>query len=61
MAQAHDRGLGYRIADFLKGPKAPWFNHVNLTAHPRGGHFVPWEVPDEWADDLRRTFRGRIS
>ncbi|XVU29432.1 epoxide hydrolase family protein [Actinoplanes sp. CA-054009] len=50
-----------RIADFLNGPKAPWYNHVNLTAHPRGGHFVPWEVPDEFVDDLRRTFRGRVS
>lgn len=50
-----------RVDDFLKGPKAKWFNHVNLTAHERGGHFGPWEVPDEWADDLRRTFRGRVT
>jgi hypothetical protein len=19
----------------------------------------PWEIPDRWGDDLRRTFRGR--
>ncbi|MCI2422940.1 epoxide hydrolase [Saccharopolyspora sp. K220] len=47
-----------RVADFLKSPREPWYNHVNVTAHPRGGHFIPWEVPDEWVDDLRRTFRG---
>ena len=32
---------------------------VNLTAHDHGGHFIPWELPDQWVDDLRRTFRGR--
>jgi len=49
-----------RVEDFQNSPRAQWFNHVNVTAHPRGGHFIPWEVPDEWVDDLRRTFRGRI-
>ena len=34
-----------------------WYNHVNVTAHDRGGHFIPWEIPDEWINDLRRTFR----
>jgi hypothetical protein len=34
-------------------------NHVNLTAHDHGGHFIPWEIPGEWVEDLRRTFRGR--
>lgn len=48
-----------RVQDFLTGPRSAWFNHVNVTAHPRGGHFIPWEVPDAWVDDLRRTFRGR--
>lgn len=48
-----------RIKDFLDGPKEHWFNHVNLNAHERGGHFVFWEVPDELADDVRRTFRDR--
>ncbi|MFF4749260.1 epoxide hydrolase family protein [Streptomyces sp. NPDC002514] len=48
-----------RVQDFLDSPRAPWFNHVNVTAHPRGGHFVYWEVPDAWVDDVRRTFRGR--
>ncbi|MBW4716828.1 epoxide hydrolase 1 [Saccharothrix sp. SC076] len=48
-----------RVADFLAGDRAAWYNHVNLTAHDTGGHFIPWEIPDRWVDDLRRTFRGR--
>jgi len=48
-----------RVAHFLASDRAGWYNHVNLTAHDRGGHFIPWEVPDEWVADLRRTFRGR--
>ncbi len=50
---------GMRVQNFLEGDRAAWYNHVNLTAHDRGGHFIPWEIPDEWVDDLRRTFRGR--
>jgi pimeloyl-ACP methyl ester carboxylesterase len=46
-----------RVDDFLNNPIAGWYNCVNVAAHPRGGHFVPWEVPAEWVDDLRRTFR----
>jgi pimeloyl-ACP methyl ester carboxylesterase len=48
-----------RVANFRQDPRARWYNLVNLSAHDRGGHFVPWEVPNEWIDDLRRTFRGR--
>jgi hypothetical protein len=48
-----------RVAHFLASDRADWYNHVNLTAHDRGGHFIPWEIPDAWVDDLRRTFRGR--
>jgi pimeloyl-ACP methyl ester carboxylesterase len=48
-----------RVENFLAGDRAPWYNHVNLTAHDHGGHFIPWENPDAWVDDLRRTFRGR--
>ncbi|SNT64401.1 epoxide hydrolase [Asanoa hainanensis] len=48
-----------RVAHFLASDRADWYNHVNLTAHERGGHFIPWENPDAWVDDLRRTFRGR--
>ncbi len=39
--------------------RAAWYDHVNLNAHDHGGHFIPWELPDQWVDDLRRTFRGR--
>jgi pimeloyl-ACP methyl ester carboxylesterase len=50
---------GQRVQSFLDSDRAAWYNHVNLTAHDRGGHFIPWEIPDRWVDDLRRTFRGR--
>jgi microsomal epoxide hydrolase len=48
-----------RVRNFLQSDRAAWYNHVNLTAHDHGGHFIPWEIPDQWVDDLRRTFRGR--
>lgn len=48
-----------RIESWLAGDRAEWYHHVNLTAHESGGHFIPWEIPDGWVDDLRRTFRGR--
>ncbi|HET6985907.1 MAG TPA: epoxide hydrolase [Kribbella sp.] len=47
-----------RIQNFLSSDRAAWYNHTNLTAHPAGGHFIPWELPTEWTDDLRRTFRA---
>jgi pimeloyl-ACP methyl ester carboxylesterase len=50
---------GQRVQNFLDSDRAAWYNHVNLSAHDRGGHFIPWEIPGEWVDDLRRTFRGR--
>ena len=46
-----------RIQNFLSSDRAAWYNHTNLTAHSAGGHFIPWELPTEWTDDLRRTFR----
>lgn len=46
-----------RVQSWLNSDRADWYNHVNLTAHETGGHFIPWEVPDAWIDDLRRTFR----
>jgi hypothetical protein len=46
-----------RIANFLAGDRAAWYNHTQITCHPRGGHFIPWEIPVEWTDDVRRTFR----
>jgi microsomal epoxide hydrolase len=48
---------GERVAHFLDSDRAAWYNHVNLTVHERGGHFIPWEIPEQWVDDLRRTFR----
>ncbi|MFE4830957.1 epoxide hydrolase family protein [Streptomyces sp. NPDC056672] len=48
-----------RIENWSSSERADWYNHVNLTAHASGGHFIPWEIPDGWVDDLRRTFRGR--
>ena len=46
-----------RVEHFLGSDRAGWYRHVNLTAHQEGGHFIPWEIPDEWVADLRRTFR----
>jgi hypothetical protein len=48
-----------RVRAFITSPQADWCNHVNVNAHERGGHFIPWEIPNEWTDDLRRTLRGR--
>ncbi|MEQ0558719.1 epoxide hydrolase family protein [Amycolatopsis sp. NEAU-NG30] len=48
-----------RVRHFLESDRAAWYNHVNLTVHDTGGHFIPWEIPDRWVEDLRRTFRGR--
>jgi pimeloyl-ACP methyl ester carboxylesterase len=48
-----------RVRHFLDSDRAAWYNHVNITAHDHGGHFIPWEIPDEWVADLRRTFRDR--
>jgi hypothetical protein len=48
-----------RVEHFLASDRAAWYNHVNITAHDHGGHFIPWEIPGEWVEDLRRTFRAR--
>jgi hypothetical protein len=48
-----------RVQHFLDSDRAAWYHHVNLTVHEHGGHFIPWEIPDEWVDDLRRTFHKR--
>ncbi|SER75927.1 epoxide hydrolase family protein [Lentzea albida] len=45
-----------RVEAFKSGPMAGYFNHVNVNAHERGGHFIPWENPEAWVSDLRRTF-----
>ncbi|GAA1137398.1 epoxide hydrolase [Kribbella jejuensis] len=46
-----------RVQNFLSSDRASWYNHTNITAHPNGGHFIPWELPTEWTADLQRTFR----
>lgn len=46
-----------RIASFLNSDRSAWYNHSNITSHPRGGHFTPWEIPEDWANDLVRTFQ----
>ena len=48
-----------RVRAFKTGPQVDWFNHVNVNVHDHGGHFIPWENPDAWVSDLRRTFHGR--
>ncbi len=47
-----------RVQSFLNSDRACWYNHINITVHDRGGHFIPWEIPDKWVEDLRRTFHG---
>jgi microsomal epoxide hydrolase len=46
-----------RVQNFLDSDRSAWYRHVNETAHDRGGHFIPWELPGEWVEDLRRTLR----
>lgn len=46
-----------RVDHWLASDRADWYHHVNLTAHDGGGHFIPWENPDAWVADLRRTAR----
>lgn len=48
-------GTQERVAHYLSGDRARWYNLVNVTAHERGGHFIPWEAPEAWVGDLRRT------
>ncbi|MFC6715660.1 epoxide hydrolase family protein [Branchiibius cervicis] len=49
-----------RVANFLTSDRADWYHHTNVTAHDHGGHFIPWEIPTEWSQDLRRTMRTTI-
>jgi pimeloyl-ACP methyl ester carboxylesterase len=42
---------------FENGPTRHWYNPVYAKAHEKGGHFVPWENPDAFIDDVRATFR----
>jgi hypothetical protein len=56
--------LGYGLADSPAGLLAwileRWMKWSdNIAAHPRGGHFIPWEIPERWTADLVRTFKSR--
>src|ERR1700722_13865958 len=50
-----------RIESFLASDRAAWYRHINIAAHPRGGHFIPWEIQDEGTAALVETFRQRRS
>lgn len=47
----------HRIEHYLSTDRAGWYNLVNIQVHTRGGHFIPWEIPNAWIDDLRTTVR----
>jgi hypothetical protein len=49
-----------RIESFLASDRAAWYNHVNIAAHPNGGHFIPWEIPEQWTTDLVQTFKSQL-
>jgi epoxide hydrolase-like protein len=57
-------------ASYLRGLVAYWQDGYDWRkaeaainayehAHDHGSHFIPWENPDAWVSDLRRTFHGR--
>ena len=61
---AHFTGINSpeeRIESFLASDRAAWYNHVNIAAHPHGGHFIPWEIPGQWTADLVQTFKSRLA
>ncbi|MET7401479.1 hypothetical protein ABZS66_49165 [Dactylosporangium sp. NPDC005572] len=46
--------------DLVRPPRA-WLDRiadtVRVTEHARGGHFAPFEQPQEYAEELREFFR----
>ncbi|MEV2273889.1 epoxide hydrolase family protein [Nonomuraea africana] len=46
-----------RIAAFENGPTRSSFNVINVNAHMKGGHFVHYENPEAFTNDVRETFR----
>jgi hypothetical protein len=46
--------IGTSIRIYAHNNRYPW-----TPSHDRGGRYIPWEIPDQWVNDLRRTFRGR--
>jgi len=52
--------LGVFPADVLLMPKKwseKYYNLKQYRVHSGGGHFAPFERPDEWLDDVRTFFR----
>ena len=40
-------------------PSTTLTTRVNeLTQAPHGGHFIPWEIPEQWTTDLVQTFKA---
>jgi pimeloyl-ACP methyl ester carboxylesterase len=46
-----------RVEYFENGHSREFYNPVYAKAHAKGGHFVPWENPEAYIDDVRATFR----
>ncbi|QNP44461.1 epoxide hydrolase [Sphingomonas daechungensis] len=38
--------------------KAAFPNMIYYKRHPKGGHFMAWEQPEFWTDDVRNGFRS---
>jgi len=38
--------------------KAAFPNMIYYQRHPKGGHFMAWEQPEHWTDDVRNGFRS---
>lgn len=32
-----------------------------LADDEHGGHFIPWEIPEQWTTDLARTFKSLLA
>ena len=60
-----------RIESFLASDRAAWYNHVNIAAHPHGGHFIPgrsrnngpptWSRPSSRRGDRARRRRRTLN
>jgi hypothetical protein len=52
-----DRDRRDPAVEFEDGPTRHWYSPVYAKAHQKGGHFVPWENPEAFVEDVRETFR----
>ncbi|WP_040795967.1 hypothetical protein [Nocardia higoensis] len=56
------RSIASSIRTYANNNRYPWtYNHVDITCHPKGGHFIPWEIPGEWTADFLGTFRPLLN